>query len=177
MPRRTKRIRNGASASCFVPFLHPSALIRAKYINDYKDARISDLNVLGREVKTVSRKPTDCALVQHNEFPGQILHVALKKLHADQEGPESEFWNNDNEGEWGQAHEAQQAQQDEEENVMQEAVARHGVNLEEGSIAALHAQGIEVDDDYEPAPENVPAPKEGQVEIFSSSWGFEGTDF
>jgi hypothetical protein len=174
MPRRTKKIGNGATTSCFVRFLHPSALIRAKYINNYKDARISDLNVLGREVKTVSRKPTDCALVQHNEFPGQIFHVALKKLRVDEEGPESEFWNDDNEGEGGQAHEAQQ---DEEENPIQEAVARHGVNLEEGSTRALHAQGIEVDDDDEPAPENVPASNDGQVEIFSSSWGFEGIDF
>jgi hypothetical protein len=128
-------------------------------------------------VKTVSRKQTDCALVQHKEFPGQIFHFALKKLHVDQEGPESEFWNDVNEGEGGQAHEAQQAQQDEEEIPIQEAVTRHRVNLEEGSTVALHAQGIEVDDDDEPAPENVPAPNDGQVDIFSSSWVFEGIDF
>jgi hypothetical protein len=174
MPCRKKRIGNGASASCFVRFLHPSTLIRAKYVNDYKDARISDLNVVGREVKTVSRKLTDCALVQHNDFPGEILHIALKKLRVDQEGPETEVWGAENEGEGG---EAQEAQEIERENPLQETVARHRVNSEEGSTAALRAQGIEVDDNNEPAPENVPAPDEHQIEIFSTNWGFEGIDF
>lgn len=51
---------------------------------------------------------------------------------------------------------------------MHETIARQGVNFE----------GIEVDDDDDPAPENVPGTNEaGPENIFSDNWGFGGLDF
>ena len=42
----------------------------------------------------------------------------------------------------------------------------------------MTTQGMEVDDDNEPAPENIPQPNEPlQQSVFSENWGFEGIDF
>ncbi len=78
MPRRKKRIGNVASASCFARFLHPSAPLRAKYVDDYDDVWIDGLNVVGREEKVIRR--IDCALVLHDDFLGQVFHVAFFAL-------------------------------------------------------------------------------------------------
>lgn len=78
VPRCKKRIGNIVSASCFIRFLHPSAPLRAKYVDDYNDVWIDGLNVVGREEKVIRR--IDCALVLHDDFLGQVFHVAFFAL-------------------------------------------------------------------------------------------------
>jgi hypothetical protein len=48
-------------------------------------------------------------------------------------------------------------------------------------MAELQAQGITVDDDNDPAPENIPAPnaasQAASYSIFKDTWGFEGCEY
>jgi hypothetical protein len=51
-----------------------------------------------------------------------------------------------------------------------------GVHFEDDTTAAMRARGIEVDDDNEPAPENVPRQEAMQAECQYGEWGFDGID-
>ena len=63
------------------------------------------------------------------------------------------------------------------ENPRQAEIATAGLEAPH-AVGALREEGIEVDDDNEPAPENIPNENEAASDgIFSNEWGFEGIDF
>ena len=146
--RRKKRLGNGASISCFAKFIHPSQPWRDKLVN-------KGLNIFGRQEMMVKRRKRVCVLITHDDFPGQPFHVALGNITVESEGPEDDFFDAPNPSD----NEAQCSSGPEEPPAISEMQRRVIVtqeNLHSGSTSELRAMGVEVDDDNDPAPENVP---------------------
>ena len=97
MARRKKRLGNGASVSVLARYIHPSQPWKDKFVNNYDKARANGLGVIGREAKIIKRKETDCVLLSHIDFPGQVFHVALQRVVVVEEGPESELFGGNDE--------------------------------------------------------------------------------
>jgi hypothetical protein len=179
MVSRKKRLGNGATVSCFVRYLHPSAILRARFLNNYDKERLDGLSVYGREEKTISRRKTDCVLVKHPDFPDQDFYVAKSRVKVQLEGPEDDFFD-DPTSELAQNGGNEEATAPE---PAPEAQLRFIQREHPGDIvtAELRAQGITVDDDNDPAPENVPAPNAAgpaaSSGIFKDTWGFEGCEY
>ena len=167
MPRAPKK-RAGVDAiiNCKVRFVGPTTPIRAhaKYQNTYNKADLLGGRIYERLMRRI--KPRGRILLayrfRHDDFGDTDLFVAVANCTVVQEGPPISFFD-------------QPAEADEEPNEPPSAEAelrassRNAVQLPFGSdqgvlargatrddISALRAQNISVDDDNDPAPENVP---------------------
>jgi hypothetical protein len=116
-----------------------------------------------------------CILVTHPEFAAQEFYVAITRISVLLEGPEDDYFVDEPE---------QELQQDAPgEDTTVEDVARAtlpvqvGKNWQEAGVEALRAAGVEVDDDNEPNPENIPVPGQALQSIFSDTLGHGGVDF
>ena len=81
------KLRFGVGAECSVltRFIHPSAVIRAKYPNLEKAHRTSVI-LIGEESTTVRRKSQDCFTFRSGDFENEILYAVKKHLKVIKEG-------------------------------------------------------------------------------------------
>lgn len=154
MPK-LKRLRRGVGAKISVlkKFLHPRPLVDAKYPNAGKTDMLHDLVAVGQEEKTVSKKPQSCIIMRHNDFDdGQLLHAVARHCKVVQEGAPEHIFNDTLQD----SHETNEAvAMDGQANE----VAEIPTNLIGGEVASnFRALGFCVDDDNDPAPENIPSP-------------------
>ena len=151
MPRKRKK-RNGVGASCrcLKRFLHPRQLVDAKYPNATQQERLGGLVTIRREEKQVNRAQKWCIIFRHDDFPDRELHCSERYAVVETEGAEADFF---------QQVEVQdnQAVQEgaEEQGAIETPNIGAGSDLQD-DINRLRQEGYGVDDDNEPAPENVP---------------------
>jgi hypothetical protein len=169
MPK-IKRLRHGVGAkiSVYKRFLHPRAAVCAKYPNASKNDVLDDLLVIGQEEKVVCKRLQGCIMMRHADFDdGQILH-AVTRCKVQQEGPiESQFERplpDDLEGGGNVAGEADDIEGREIPSILNE------------DISNFRAQDFAVDDDNEPAPENIPSPQDQGIDSMYRPWGSEPLD-
>jgi Transposase IS4 len=148
---KSKRLRNGigAKVSVYKKFLHPRKEICAKYPNANKGEVLNELIVVGQEEKTVNKRRQMCVVMRHVDFDdGQLLYTVSRYCKVEQEGATEHFFNDtiqdDPEGGGEVA-----AVVGEEEPVEVPQIFNE-------DLSNFRAQGFEVDDDNEPAPENIP---------------------
>ncbi len=99
-----------------------------------------------------------------------------------EEGPPEHFFSASNPVENGEAEAvaaADAAGEELEQEPIEESIFHLGNSAED--IALVHIQGLEVDDDNEPAPENVPdktgvCDRSGLVGAHGQKWGWDGID-
>ena len=155
MPRgsRKKRIGTGAICSVLKRILHPSREINNKYPNQQHRERLDELLVTGHELRRVRGKEQLCILFRHADFEGIQLYCQEQYAKVITEGPAEYFFVTQEGVDQEEVHEQQnpQEEQAEEFQLILELVG----DLAE-DIACLHAEGYGMDDDNEPAPENVP---------------------
>lgn len=164
-------LRHGVGATCTVltRFIHPSEHVRQKHKNLDKGHRTLVL-LVGVDTKKVRRKLQEVYTFRSDDFndvdellyavkrnvrvltEGAAEHIFLPK---DQPSPSESVTTNRND--------------DEDETSMP---LRTGVLAEE--IQTFKAAGVIVDDDNEPAPENVPAPTTSASTGIFKEWGFTG---
>jgi hypothetical protein len=165
MPRN-KRLRHGVGAniSVYKKFLHPRAAVCAKYPNAAKNDMLDDLIAIGQEEKLVSKRMQGCILMRHVDFDdGQILYAVTRYCKVLQEGPlESLFERPTQDDVQGGEHVAVEA------DVLEEREIPETLNED---ISNFRAQGFAVDDDNEPAPENIPSPNDEVNEGMSRRLG------
>jgi hypothetical protein len=154
MPK-IKRLRHGVGAkiSVYKRFLRPRAAVCAKYPNASKNDVLDDLLVIGQEEKVVCKRLQGCIMMRHADFDdGRILHAVTRFCKVQQEGPiESLFERplpDDLEGGGNVAGEADDIEGREIPSILNE------------DISNFRAQGFAVDNDNEPAPENIPSPQD-----------------
>mmetsp|Transcript_12834 Transcript_12834/g.18412 ORF Transcript_12834/g.18412 Transcript_12834/m.18412 type:complete len:341 (+) Transcript_12834:77-1099(+) len=183
MARRKKRLGNGASVTVLARYIHPSQPWKDKFVNNYDKARANGLGVIGREAKIIKSKETDCVLLSHIDFPGQVFHVALQRVVVVEEGPGSELFGGNDEAQnnrpEGEEANAETGDDGIEDSARVNAMQRLGTDLQDRPLQELRAAGIQVDDDNEPVPENVPRPGQRAVEegMYAECWGHQGIDF
>ena len=88
MPK-IKRLRHGIGAkiSVYKKFLHPRALVAAKYPNAGKADVLHGLVAVQQEEKTVSRKKQSCIVMRHDDFDdGHLLHAVTRYCKVVEEG-------------------------------------------------------------------------------------------
>ena len=170
MPRN-KRLRHGigANISVYKKFLHPRAAVCDKYPNASKNDVLDDLIAIGQEEKLVSKRMQGCILMRHVDFDdGQILHAVTRYCKVMQEGPRESLFDTppqeDVEGGEDVAVEVEAPEAREIPRFLNE------------DISNFRAQGFAVDDDNEPAPENVPSPNDEVNEGMYRPWGSEPLD-
>lgn len=170
MPKN-KRLRHGIGAKITVykKFLHPRALVSAKYPNASKGDVLDDLIAVGQAEKTVCKRLQTCIVMRHDDFDdGQLLHAVARYCKVQQEGALEHLFND--------------SQQDDSEAVGVVAVGDEEVELREipsilnEDVSNFRAQGFAVDDDNDPAPENVPQRNDSNNDCEYFPWGSESLD-
>ena len=149
---RTKRLGVGAKISCLSKLLHPSALIRQKYVNPERGHRLENLIVVRLEQKLISRKQQLAVVMTHHGFPDVELHAVKRYCKVTQEGREDLFFD---------APVPPQGQ-DETPLNRQEEISPDVSRMMQANMTRISDEDIamarnlvETDDDNEPAPENL----------------------
>ena len=159
----TLRARVGAIAWAMSKFVHPSKPICDQYPNQPKNHKLEGIILLREDDKVVRRgtDPIPVFLFRHEDFPDKEFYCARRYVHVTQEGPESSLFvpppprgvpmetiatgaNNSNRLDGAEA------------NDMPSLLSGRTTNLLSEDMAELRRQGIAIDDDNDPAPENIP---------------------
>jgi hypothetical protein len=167
-----KRLGVGAVVSSLARFVHPSEHIRKAFPNlDYK-YRLKDCVVRRMEVKKVCTKEQLCVVVTHVDFKSDdesLVELYAVKSHwtVHKEGdPDLVF-----DGIVVPVH-AQAA----DEEVLMPPEFNDPEILDEAIIQSV-ADVVEIDDDNQPLPENIPTINDDMTNILCENWGHEGICF
>ena len=171
MPKN-KRLRHGVGAkiSVYKKFLHPRAAVSNKYPNSTKNGVLDNLLVVSQEEKLVlSKRRQVCLTMRHDDFDnGQILHAVARFCKVTEEGPVESFFDLPSANELTN-----------ETDVAVEGAEINGheipVILNE-DVSNFRAQGFSVDEDNEPAPENIPTATDRATNGIYKPWGSEPLD-
>jgi hypothetical protein len=139
----------GARCSCLVKFIRPSKDVAAALVNPKPGRSIDDLIAVSRDVTTRGGKRFVSIFFRSSTIPG-LLHAAERWVRVEEQGP-GEIWR-----EFLPIAEAPAATiaTDKQGEEIADFIF-HAQNRAE-DIALIRDMGFEVDDDNEPAPENVP---------------------
>ncbi len=130
---------------------------------------LDDQLAVGQEEKLVCKRLQTCIVMRNEDFDdGQLLHAVAWYCKVQQEGTSEHLFN--------------KAQQSDLEGV--EAVAVGGEEVVQREVPSIlnedasnfRAQGFEVDDDNNPAPENLLGPNDNNGDCLYFPWGAEPLD-
>ena len=163
----------GAIVSILVKFMHPSALIREKFSNPENQQRLEDYLTVRQEVKHISCKDQLSLVVTHDDFKDangnlQECHAIEKHFSIKEEGDPDLFFD------------VQQERQEETmDTPLPDAVNNELSGGNHGGLSDLVVAlsgVVDVDDDNQLAPENIPTTTD-TPSIISTKWGCEGVCF
>ena len=193
MPRKTKRAGVGAKCSVIIRFVHPSREVSKVIQNSSANERLNDLLLIKEDRRNVNHRESTCYVFRHEKFESIELYAAKRLVKIEVEGPEDGFF--------GKVHDSSTTIS----NVNTTATSNlnggvsNGTNIGEGEIidpvvfntrnckediAMVRSLGMTVDDDNDPAPENIPdltSITERQISSVEDlypgqSWGWNGFD-
>jgi hypothetical protein len=159
MPQRAIPGGIGVGGSAMARFFHPSAKIREQWPQNDK-RRLTNVVVMGEGVMRIRNKDQMCYLVRINEInDGTIFHIAKKNFKIDT-APAVPF---DSETRLPMAPAINASVVNEIRAAGRDVVSNVG-HLSRGAtreeIEEIRRNGIEVDNDNEPAPENTVPPQD-----------------
>jgi len=153
MARRKKTLGKDAVVSVLLKYVHPSEHIRNKFVNPLPNQVLQNCTVLRQEVKKIHARNQLAIVIRHPEFmDGDSpieLYATKRWFKIQEEGPADFFFTQP-------AATANTEVPEEEEQEMPAAIleqAERGGTLE---VEDYLGMGLTVDNDKEPAPENVP---------------------
>ena len=163
---------DGATVSALIKFIHPSEHIRNKFPNPCSGQRLLDCITIRQEVKPVSRKEQLTLIVHHEDFKNDDdsyieLYAVKRYWKVHKEGDSDYFFD-------AQAPTNEQEDED-EQRLLPDAIGVHlsGEARTTETIIALRDE-VDIDDDNEPAPENVPEQNESSDSLLKAEWGHSG---
>ena len=170
---QTKQHGKGAIVSALSRFIHPSQHIRNKFPNPVHSHWLVDCVTLQQEVKKVNRKDQLCLVVRHDDFKNDDdfieLHAIVKHWKVEVEGdPDLCFT----------ARANPQVEQEGEPTPLPQAVDEllNNQATTEETLEAL-CGFVDIDDNNDPAPENIPEPNDISSSSIFGEWGHEGVCF
>eukprot|EP00957_Ditylum_brightwellii_P091049 6931992-Ditylum_brightwellii.AAC.1 len=154
MPLKTKRCGVGAACSIIKRFLHSKKLVDEKYPNATHNELLDGLIALRREICSVNYQQRQVVVFCHEDFPMQEIYAVDCYSKVLEEGDEVHFFPLDGE------NDILRVPKDDVLYVVSEATTAIESppitnNILE-DIARTCKEGLGVDDDNEPAPENIP---------------------
>jgi hypothetical protein len=178
-PRRraakaTLAIGEGARCSVEIRYLRPSQVVAEAFINADKDYTLEDLIAVERKVILRKGKPIKSYFFRSPSLPG-LVSCAEKWVTVLEQGEHCLIWD-----EPGLAPSVLTPPATNEAGEEIADFVFQAQNRAE-DIALVRAMGFEVDDDDEPAPENIPADGEHLFRLGGDlhdgqEWGWDGID-
>jgi hypothetical protein len=169
------KYRLGAGACCSVLYskLHPGDYVAQHFPNMTLQERLEGLVATRQEVVTRKGKRVRFTFSTHPDHPGQEFYSNFLKVTA--EGDADQFFE---EAPCTAAAGPSEAPQDVPEPIDESVFA--ATNTAE-DIALVWGQGLDVDDDNEPAPENIPQEGDATAEedtglYLGQRWGWDSLD-
>lgn len=161
MPRKPAGV--GAVGSAKARFFHPSAPIREQWPNTHGTARLSGVRLTGKEPHDVNRREQLCYACEIPELPHRTFYIACSNFKVE-ESPTTPFPD-----ELALSRNAPAGSTAEEQNrdrVLRTDAGNVARNINDTTeIEELRQQGITVDDDNDPAPENAVPQAAGQPDV------------
>ena len=172
MAPQRKNHGQGAQVSCLIKFLHPSELIRKAFHNQTNQQQLENCITLHQGVKKIKWKEQLSLVVTHNDFKdddGELLELyAVKKhLKVEMEGDPDYFFDEATKDDTEQP----------EKEVLPEVIDDEVMGVKDHgpqNLAAALNGVVDIDDDNNPAPENIPTPGVNTNSVLSSEWGHAG---
>ena len=162
----------GATVSALIKFIHPSEHICNKFPNPCSGQRLLDCITIRQEVKTVSRKEQLTLIVHHEDFQNDDdSYIELYAVKS--------YWKVHKEGDSDYFFDAQaptnEQEDEEEQRLLPDAIGVHlsGEARTTETIIALRDE-VDIDNDNEPSPENVPEQNESSDSPLKTEWGHSG---
>ena len=175
-----KRLGKGAKVSILIKYLHPSRLVSSTFPNVPSTHQIDNCTVVGRDTTTVNcKKDRPVIIIQHELFKStdgedEEIYALPRWFKITEEGPSEHLF--------GASSSTEVTNPMNNGIVSTEQVeAPSIVNMinERGRIihndlANLNGQ-VDIDDDNETVPENIPSPADNENDpIFSYDWDHDG---
>lgn len=157
------RIGKDALISVLARFVHPSKHIRDKYPNTWKDERLQNCRVTAQGKKVVNRKEQLCFLFENDDFPGIELYATQRYCKLEVAGPSDLLFDN---ASFTAVVEGQEVVQ-----PPSRISELDRLELSEIELAELRADGLQVDHDTLPAPENTPTAPSNNSDVQYGAWG------
>jgi hypothetical protein len=172
MVKRTLRAGVGARCSVLLSKLHLGNYVAQHFPNTTRQDRLEGLVATRREEVVRKGKRVRMTFFTHPDHPGQEFSSSFLKVTA--EGDENAIFEDVAPAAFGETGIAEDVPEPIDESVFEATN-----NAED--IALVLAQGLDVDDDNEPAPENIPQtgapPVAEDTGLYpDQSWGWDGLD-
>jgi hypothetical protein len=163
MPREKKHHGVGAVCSVLVRNLHSKPVVAAKFPNAVASQRLEGLLCIRQETKLVNHKQVMCFVFRHDLFDDVELHCLQRWSKVTEEGSPEHFF--------GQHDPAEEVPDEGKQGDLEMPMLEGN----EYDLVRLQAEGYEIDDDNEPAPENAPnATPPNIMGVRYGDWGFSG---
>jgi hypothetical protein len=171
------RVGEGATCSILLKFLRPSREMSERFPNALPTQRLDDLVAVCFAVFTRGRSSYPAIFFTTPTFPGVELQAAKKKVKVLQEGHPGSYWGDVPNFPFKLPPALQDPVDASDDNFANDVFfARKNAK----DIARVRAEGFEVNDDNDPAPENVPqgdAPPFMDAGLYEGqTWGWNGID-
>ena len=159
-----QRLRLGVGAKCctMLKYLHPAKLIDEKYPNRTAKSKLDDLLVIRQEIKKVNKKEQRCIVFRHGLFDGVELYCVQRWAKVLTEGAIEHLFDSSEPSQQDSTGSGANRRPVEEEGQEIDDQVLRARNCPE-DISTVRAQGLEVDDDNKPAPENIPCADEPTI--------------
>lgn len=168
----SNRMGKDAVFSVLLRFIHPSKAVRDRFPNPQASHRLNSCTILRLEAKVVNRNSAICVVFRHDRFKDHDgnfieMHVLPRWIKIEKEGPAEFFFE--------PSIDAGAAESIVDKQTMPAAalrVAKSGRICGEDVVEL--ASTCEIDDDNEPAPENIPSPTDANVGVSFGEWSHNG---
>ena len=153
-------------------FIHPSEHIQNKYPNPLPSPRLENCTTIRQEVKNVFQRDQLTLVVHHEEFKhadGTFIELyALKRYWKVHQSGHPDYF-------FDRVQNQQENEDKTKDTLVPEAVDEHlnGEIHTTQTITAL-VNVVDVADDNEPSPENIPQPNDAVLSPLKETWGHSG---
>ena len=180
MRKKSKKKRPGIGAKCSIQakYLRPSKVVTENIINKTKHTTIEDLILVRQERKELRGKEALTYFFRHSSFENISIYANARWVKVIEEGSEDQLFTEEVDKKENEKGLNAATHSEGGENLLPDGIYDFG-NCKEDIILAKNL-GIDVDDDNEPAVENVPDSSQVQHDKNSlyegQSWGWDGID-
>ena len=173
MPPRKKCHGKGAVVSSLIRFIHPSEYIRNKFPNAVNGQWLDGCITVRQEVKKINRREQLSLVVTHEDFVDgegnpQELHGVKKYWRVKTEGDQDYFFD------------VAPTSEETPLPLLPDAIETEldgGNDGGQNNLLVALTGVVDIDDDNEPAPENIPIANEENPSILEQAWGHDGICF
>ena len=169
---KKKKLGVGAKCNIANKYLHPGKTIADRYPNQTAQSRLDNAVCYKMGLMKIRKKEVEVAFFRHGDFENVQIYCVPRWARIVEEGSAIDFFDKDD----------RDGDDDVEVNVnnvepiveVPNEVSR-AQNCGE-DIAMVRAMGFMVEDDNDPAPENIPEPGGSVTDGVTQTWGWSGAD-